>query len=85
MKPSNRILGSTDVDIGVGGICHSRFVVGVSSLLLDSPAKCAPFCVCLWQHRRRFKIEKSEVKLVNLKNVHRKMPGIKGYVVLPTK
>jgi hypothetical protein len=46
MKPSAKgslLLGCIDVDIGVGGSCHRRFVVGISSLLLDSPAKCALF------------------------------------------
>jgi hypothetical protein len=44
MKPKvNTVLGRIDVDIEVGGSFHGRFVIGISLLLLDSPAKCAPF------------------------------------------
>jgi hypothetical protein len=47
MKPSaegSSLLGCIDVDnIEAGGSCHRGFVISISSLLLDSPAKCAPF------------------------------------------
>jgi hypothetical protein len=46
MKPiakGDSELSSIDVDIGVRGSCNHWFAIGIYSLLLDSPAKCAPF------------------------------------------
>jgi hypothetical protein len=41
----NTVLGCIDVDIRVGGSCHSQFVIGISSLWLIFPLNVRHFWV----------------------------------------